>query len=166
MSNRRRAGGVLACVAGIWLGQPVGAQEVVSISFEEIDAPCVFAEQNPLSDFYEEKGVRFRGPSDIDGGGVLHRCANWTPPPRTGDNFLAFFPNFSKWKNGGVAIGPETMLFDPPITKLSVWLGAAFTDGLFLMEAFDQGENLVDNNELVTRNWAQLGVEGAGIASF
>ena len=45
---------------------------VLKISFDDVDAPCDFAETNALTSEYSGLGVNFSGPGGKDGGAILN----------------------------------------------------------------------------------------------
>lgn len=111
------------------------------ISFDDLYAPCLFIQGNPLSDQYAALGVHFQG-----SGVVLNSDSNFEGVPlsdaRGTANFLAF--------NGNVGVAPpEAVLFDSPVNffrwdfagttgnaQLSAYLGDALVGSTSITALF------------------------------
>ncbi len=125
----------------------------------------------PLTEFYAPMGVHFSGPGLGSGGAIMNDGANFGISAHSGTNFLAFnrnasYPGF--WylpAFGGTASDPETITFDDPQSKVSIWAAGSFVAHTFEMQAFGPGSNLLSTDELTTKGWKKLTVSGAGITS-
>jgi len=153
-----------ALVAGVFAFSPLaGRAQPVTIDFDDQVEPCAFIQTTALRDRYADRGVRFRGPGPLDGPAILDTCGNFNIQPHSGNNFLAFHRT-APLMGGGVATDPSIMLFDPPAFEVSIWVAGGLSEGLFGLEAYDADNNLIASDEVAAETWAQLSVEGAGIA--
>ncbi len=136
----------------------------VSIEFDDMAAPCVFAETDPLRDEYLGLGVSFSGPGPADGLAVLDECGNFGISGHSSPNFLAANCG-SVMLNGGTPWGPETLTFTETIVSCSALVGSNSGQGFTLsMDAYDVGGGLVASDTIVLAAEMQLlGVAGAGI---
>lgn len=158
-SDTRSAPAVAAALLAIvGVGGEAAAQLTTLIDFE-LNAPTVFASTGPLRDAYAAQGLLFSGPSDADGAAVLNQGGNFGIDARSGDEFLAF-NHGSSMQNGGVPRGPETILFDPPARRVSIWVaGGSGSGAAFRMDAFI-GATAVDTSSTSAQtSWVQLVVE-------
>ncbi len=135
----------------------------VEINFDDRVEPCAFIQTLPLRDRYAELGVTFEGRSPLDGPAILDTCGNFNIQPHSGKNFLAFHRT-APYPGGGVATDPSIMNFDPPAFEVSIWVAGALSEGLFALDAYDAGGNLIASDEVAAETWMQLSVQGAGIA--
>jgi hypothetical protein len=136
---------------------PLAAQ--VTIDFEDLEAPCIFVETNPLREEYASLGAHFSGPGPLDGGAVLDQCGGFGLQAHSGIAFLAFNAGASMM-NGGSASGPETIRFDQVVASASIWAGAGSAVTVTL-DAYKDNV-LVDTHTLTTQAWAELSVESSG----
>ena len=136
----------------------------VFIDFDDMTAPCVFADTGPLRDEYLGLGVSFSGPGSADGLAVLNECGNFGVSGHSSPNFLAANCG-SVMQNGGIPWGPETLTFTETIVSCSALVGSNSGQGYALsMAAYDIGGGLVASNTIVLAPEMQLlGVAGAGI---
>ncbi len=101
----------------------------VFIDFDEGSAPPAFSSTSRLSNKYADLGVTFEGASADDGGAVVdYDGGGWTFTGNSPDNFLAFNTG-SMLSGGGVAQGPETIYFDPPIVSLAMLVATSEDEG-------------------------------------
>ncbi len=105
----------------------------VFIDFDEGSAPPAFSSASRLSSKYAGLGVTFEGASVDDGGG-------WTFTGNSPDNFLAFNTG-SMLSGGGVAQGPETIYFDPPIVSLAMLVATSEDEGSDDAHTADQDDS-------------------------
>jgi len=117
------------------------ALTTVTINFDNISAPCVFASTSPLTTQYTAQGVTFAGPSGGKGGAVVNQCGNFSVSGHSAPNFLAF--------NAGVGwpVGPETLTFTNPSTSVSILAGYAGA-GTITMTAYNTGGQQVASNSI------------------
>jgi len=115
----------------------------VTINFDDVQAPCGFADANCLTDQYASLGVTFEGPDGNDGGAILNQCGNFSVDGHSTPNFLAFNVD-AGMGDGGLAKGPETLVFSPPVSNVVVSVAqGSDTPGELSIEAFDaQGGKL------------------------
>lgn len=104
----------------------------VLIDFDDLDAPTTFSSAEPLTDEYTDMGVTFTGQGE-----VLHEDGNFGISGHSSPNFLAF--------NTGAGVSPpETMLFDPPVSMVTI--GAAHSNSFTIsMTAFDENGNEIES---------------------
>ncbi|MCB2213309.1 T9SS type A sorting domain-containing protein [bacterium] len=123
----------------------------VFIDFDDLDAPSLFNDQVPLTTEYEDLGVVFQGLGEVlnDGGGFS--VSGYSAP-----NFLAF--------NTGVGANPpETLLFDPPITEISI-LGGHSSSVFIEMTAYNSGGGQVGYSSVTgTTAMQELSITGNDI---
>jgi PKD repeat protein len=135
---------------------------VVVINFDEAAAPRFFAETTPLRDEYAHLGITFAGPNANDGGAILNDSTWWPGSGHSPPNILGFNVD-ATMSNGGTPQGPQTMLFAPPISALSM-LAAGDSAGSATLDAFDGGDNLVESSTIeLTTAGVTLSVSGHGI---
>jgi hypothetical protein len=107
----------------------------VAINFENAPTAAMFVNTQRLTNQYAGVGVVFQGPGGLDGGAVVNTNGGWPLTGYSGSNFLAFNTN-ATLNGGGVPRGPETLLFSPPVS--SVTLRAATPDaGSFTLSAYN-----------------------------
>jgi Secretion system C-terminal sorting domain len=107
----------------------------VLVDFDDLDAPGLFSQAEALTTEYTDQGVTFEGMGE-----VLHEDSNFGVTGHSYPNFLAF--------NTGAAVpGPETMIFEPPISSLSLIAGST-NAGTITLDAYDASGNLVDSNSI------------------
>jgi hypothetical protein len=136
----------------------------ISIDFDDVTVPCVFAETGPIRDEDLGFGVSFSGPGPVDGAAVVDECGNFGVSGHSSPNFLAVNCN-SLMQNGGTPWGPETLTFTETIVSCSVLVASNSGQGSQLsMDAYDAGGGLVATDTIVLApNMQLLGVAGAGI---
>ncbi|MCX5638538.1 MAG: PEP-CTERM sorting domain-containing protein [Planctomycetota bacterium] len=130
------------------------------INFDDVTAPCIFADTTPLSEQYDSLGVHFHGPGGNDGGAILNQCSNFGISAASGANFLAFNRDVL-WPNGGAANDPETILFDYLMTDVSIYAAGGYGPDTFTMRAYDAADVLVDTDTITTTAWGPLSVSWA-----
>jgi len=130
------------------------------VTFDELGAhPSDFFLVNPLRDEYA--GLRFSGPSALDGGAILDQNSNFGISARSGRNFLAFnrLPA-ATMANGGRPLDPETIEFlSSPVSSVEIYCFG--TNSLnFVMEGFDSNGKLVTRSEIANNNtaWVRLAI--------
>ncbi len=135
-----------------------GAQ--VAINFDDVTAPCLFAETVALRNAYP--GVHFKARPNLDGGGIVNHCGNFDVFGYSPPNFLAF-NTVSEYVNGGVPIPPEVIAFDSPMSHVQVNVGSRF--GLnVIMWAFDSSGHRVGTSQLIMTNFLHpLSIDATGI---
>ena len=131
--------------AGTILPFPPGS---IIITFDEQNAPCLFAQTFPLRDRYASLGVEFSGPESADGGAIVNECGGFGVTGHSSPNFLAF-NIFGSFPGGGRTIGPETLIFDPPIHFAQMNLGSSEFGVPVTLEAFDRSNVLVRSTQVV-----------------
>lgn len=83
------------------------------INFDNVSAPCLFAETNALKGTFG--GAKFKGKGTKNGGAILDICSNFSVTGYSPPNFLAFNCEASL-KDGGKASLPESIMFLTPST--------------------------------------------------
>jgi hypothetical protein len=132
------------------------------IDFDEVAAPCDFAETIALTDEYSELGVYFSGPGGKDGGAILNECSSFSPTGHSSPNFLAF-STLKTLMDGGIPQGPETIAFTKSVNH--VRLHAAWNHMNITMDAYDTGNNLLDSDtDSAISSVKPMQVSAAGIA--
>lgn len=111
---------------------------------DPIDAPPFFVDATQLIDLYAPLGVRFSGPSGNNGGAILNQDGNFGVDARSGENFLAF--NREIQLGDGVFTDPETISFDTPLTRVSIFASGGFDRSTFQLDAFDINNLLVGSS--------------------
>lgn len=141
----------------------VGAIDI-QIDFDNVIAPVLFIETNPLRDEYATQGVHFRGLAENDGGAILNpNLANFGVPAYSGQNVLAF-NSLAKMANGGVPRQPEFILFDDLWKTVSIYVACTNGTDKFLLSAYDSSGKIVFFDEEKVSNkdgWVNLSVEWA-----
>ena len=92
------------------------------IDFDDSAEPCGFSETTALRNKYSAQGVVFSGPAALDGGAILNECSFFAVTGHSPPNFLAFNINGFMF-DGGIPRGPETLVFDPPVSYVQVNAG-------------------------------------------
>ena len=133
------------------------------VDFDPSFGPCLFSEIQALRDDFAPE-VRFRGPSPLDGGGVLGPCAFFLVTGITPPNVLGFNET-AQYQNGGTPRDPETILFDPPTNFVQVKVGAFIEVGYpVTLTAYDANGAVVGTDTTALDPFTQtLVVEGGGI---
>jgi hypothetical protein len=166
------------CVIGSWFSN--GTEHSFSLSGDvgcggnevcvdfELRSPCIFNDTNPLRDEYAGQGIRFRGPTSLDGGASLDQCGSFGVNARSGVDFLAFNRNHNtgvQMQNGGYPEDPETILLDSPASAVSIWVSGGAFSARWSMQAFDGSGNLLDSDAIGTSvgTYGELKVAAAGI---
>lgn len=134
------------------------------IDFDNVTAPCLFAQTVQLSELYAPMGVHFSRIGGNGGGAILNQCSSFGVAPVSGDNFLAF-NRFAQLSNGAPASDPEKILFDTLMTEVSIYAaGGSGPPSTFTLQAYDAADMLVDSETITTTGWAPLTVSwGEGI---
>ncbi|GBE30908.1 hypothetical protein BMS3Bbin04_01946 [bacterium BMS3Bbin04] len=119
------------------IGAPVSNElDEVLIDFDDFDAPSLFDDAFPLTNEYEDQGIVFDGLGE-----VLNEDSNFGVTGHSYPNFLAF--------NVGAGVpGPETMIFDPYATELSLLAGCS-NAGTITLDAYNSNNVLVDTDTIV-----------------
>ena len=137
---------------------------LTAIDFDDVAAPCVFADTTALREQYSSLGVHFTGPGVNDGGAILNMCGNFGLDARSGENFLAFNRD-SEMEDGGIPKEPETIEFDQLMRYVSIYAAGGRNVDSFTMDAYDALDNLIDTDAVATQGWAELSVSSqAGIS--
>lgn len=140
-----------------------GAAQATVIDFDtdangnSIDAPPNFLETTALTNLYAPLGVAFSGPGTLAGGAILDQLGNFGINALSGSNFLAF-NRFASLSNGSLPTDPETIRFDTPISKFSIFASGGFESNTFQLEAFDINDVLIGTTAITTvaAQWGQL----------
>ena len=86
--------------------------------------PCFFVNTVPLTKtWYKSYGIQFKGPNATDGAAVLSECSQWGITGFSGPNILAF-NCLATMSNGGKPVGPETLMFTPPVDAVQFSIGS------------------------------------------
>ena len=133
------------------------------IDFDNVSAPCLFAQTVQLSELYAPMGVHFSRIGGNGGGAILNQCSSFGVAPVSGDNFLAF-NRFAQLSNGAPASDPEKILFDTLMTEVSIYAAGGYLPSTFKIQAYDAADMPVDSDTITTTGWAPLTVSwGEGI---
>ncbi|MHC4743633.1 MAG: hypothetical protein ACYS8Z_17090 [Planctomycetota bacterium] len=144
---------------------PLPTAQTSIINFDDVSAPCVFAETTALREQYAHLGVHFSGPGQLDGGAILNMCGGFGVNARSGENFLAFNRG-AGMSDEGTPSDPETIEFDVLMENVSIYAAGGVSQDTFTMDAYDALGNLIDTDQVVTIGWAELSVSSqAGIRS-
>ena len=136
----------------------------VLIDFDDLDAPCYFADTVRLTTRYAALGVVFEGPGGNDGGAILDECSNFGVTGLSSPNFLAFNPGWTM-SDGGVPRTPEILHFDRPITYLEALVGSG-ASGTVTLAAYNADNALVDSAAVTLASaLAPIAVAGDGIVT-
>ena len=98
-----------------------------SIDFDDV-SPCGAMDTNPLRKTYKDYKVTFKGPSDSDGGIIVDECSNFSVSGYSPPNFLGFNCN-AEMENGGLARGPETVIFSTTVRTVCLKIGSNSSAG-------------------------------------
>ena len=98
---------------------PAGSQPNALVTFDDVVAPCLFAETLPLRDRYADQGAYFRGDA---GGGIVDECGNFDVTGHSSPNFLAFNDGVT-FQDGSFAAGPERIIFYTPAATVNLVAG-------------------------------------------
>lgn len=141
----------IVCVPGV-----AGA---LTITFDEFGpATSDITQAQPLRDEYASQGVRFRGPSELDGGAVLDVSSNFGTPAYSGSNFLAFNSG-ATLANKGIPQAPEIISFDNLWQTVSIYVSGGITKDRFILEAFGpDAVTSVGKKEITTYEFALLSI--------
>jgi len=120
----------------------------VVINFDEFSAPCNFSETVRLTNRYAALGVVFAGPGGLDGGAALNQCGVFGVSGHSTPNFLAFNATVAMG-DGGLARGPETLIFSNALASFSLRAGSG-PSGPATLLAYNT------NNLLIASNYVQL----------
>ncbi len=135
----------------------------ITIDFDDVTAPPVFASTTALIDRYASLGVTFEGPGGRSGGAILNEGGNFGVSARSGSNFLAFNRN-AGLSGGGTASDPETIRFDTLASEVAIYAAGGGT-ATFTMSAYDLLDNLVANDTVSASTWGRMSVSWpAGIS--
>lgn len=137
----------------------------VFIDFDDAEQPCTFMRTTALTTAYAGLGVTFEGPAGLDGGAILHECGNFGVTGHSSPNFLAF-NSVGLCADGGVARGPETLHFSPPVTQVSMLVAIGYGGGPepVSLRAYDASNALVSGQSVLPQPFVQLlSVHGPGI---
>jgi hypothetical protein len=134
------------------------------ITFDDVTAPCFFADTTRLTDQYAGLGVIFEGPGGNDGGAILNECGGFNVTGHSSPNFLAFNTGLSL-SDGGIPKGPETIYFNTTVSEVQAIVGSSSSAGQTLtMAAYDAESVLVDSVDVVlAAQMKPINVAGEGI---
>ena len=106
------------------------------IDFDDFVAPSAFIDTVRLTSRYQDMGVTFEGPGGNDGGAILDVIAGgFGVTGQSGLNTIAFNLD-ATLMDGGIATGPETILFDPAVEHVQINAGHRL-GGTVTLECFD-----------------------------
>lgn len=164
----RRACGRMAAWALMVFGVCATGRSATLITFDTdafgnpLAAPALFLETTALRDLYAPLGVHFLGPSALDGGAILNASGGFGVPALSGSNFLAFNTT-AVMADGGIARGPETVLFDEAQFEVSFMLAGGFLNETFVLSVYDETDQLLGSQEHTVFDWRQIRFQIAGI---
>ncbi|HVN03494.1 MAG TPA: hypothetical protein VMT86_03690 [Bryobacteraceae bacterium] len=136
---------------------------ISGVNFDNINAPCYFADTNPLRG--QEQGAGFITPIP-SGGAVLNECSNFGLYPVSAPNFLAFNTSV-RYADGGVAALPELILVGSSKSSVSMWVSGGDHPG-FPISAIalnSSGAMIGMVNATTTTAWAQLTINASGVSA-
>jgi hypothetical protein len=143
-------------VAGPSWGASVTINFDTTATGSPLVAPSHFIDTTPLTQAYSSLGVHFSGQ-----GSILNAASNFGIQPRSGSNFLAF--------NGSAGYGPpETISFDAPQFRVSMFVASGGPAADYSLQAFDGTGALLNTTTLhlgSSNTYSLLSVDGAGIRS-
>ena len=122
-----------------------------TINFDDVGAPCLFANQTPLTNQYSSLGVNFNG---VGGNPmeVLNQCGNFGFNARSGENFLAY-------NLAAPTANSELLSFTlgTNINSVSIW-GASNQSGTMQLLGYDALNNLIASSSAFngSTSWQQL----------
>ena len=119
---RARFAAVLVVAAGVLVLSQIVFAQTTTLTFDDVTAPCGFADTGPLTTEYALQGVTFAGPVAGSGGAVLNSCSNFGVTGYSAPNFVAFNTG-ADYLPGGTAAGPETITFASPPSRVSMDVG-------------------------------------------
>jgi hypothetical protein len=156
----------VASLIPLTAAQNVGADTGgLLINFDDVTAPCVFADTVALREEYAAQGVHFLAPAPLDGGGRLDECGNFGVSGHSSPNFLAFNKD-ALYSDGGVPKSPQGVLFDSTYSRVQVKAGSVFPKK-FYMRAFDAGGTLIGSAQITLTSAVQaVSISAAGIRSI
>jgi uncharacterized repeat protein (TIGR01451 family) len=134
------------------------------INFDDLAAPCFFGSTVRLTNRYSSLGVTFAGPAGNNGGAILDQCGSFSVSGFSSPNFLAF-NSAATLTNSGVPCGPETLSFNPPVSRVSMLVGSSSYAGYTLtVQAFNASNVLASStNVILSSIMSPAVVSGAGI---
>jgi len=136
-----------------------GSASAGVVTFDELGArPSSFIDVNPLRNEYA--GLRFSGPSALDGGAILDQAGNFGINARSGRNFLAFNRlAVATMKNGGQPIDPETIEFlSAPVLSVEIYCYSK-SAATFKMDGFDNmGALVTTSSTSFGADWVKLSI--------
>jgi hypothetical protein len=157
----------VATLATLALSPPAALAGSRSITFDDFDAETLFVNSDgPLRDRYASFGLHFTGPAANDGGAVLD-VSSFSVTGESVPNALAFNTGvtYTATQGGGVARGPETIMFDTPIHAASIRAGQA-AGGTVRLTAFDGATPVSTNFQTAQAALQTLDVAAARITSL
>ncbi len=137
------------------------------IDFDDLAEPCGFSSTTALRNKYAGQGVTFDGPAARDGGGILDQCGGFGANAHSGSNFLAFNRGaVGAYSDGGTPTDPQTILFSPAVSGVSLWVSGGGGSTSFRMLAYDASGNTIDADSETSPagGWIEMNVAAAGIA--
>jgi hypothetical protein len=146
----------------LWAASPALAG-TRTINFDDVTAPTLFADTEPLTDRYAALGVTFSGPEEGAGGAILDATSfmiTGESPP----NFLAFSSS-ANYTSGKPADGPGTITFASPIHSASINAGQS-SGGTVTVTAFDGSIPVSSSFRTSAQAVATLSVQAARITSL
>lgn len=144
----------IVALAGLVAAAPASAGV---IDFDGTDAPALFSDTVPLTDFYAPLGVAFSGVGAL-GGSILNQAAEFGFMARSGTDFLALNTEAGTAKT-------ERISFTSAQNLVSIY-AATSEEGTFTMTAFDGAGNvLAFASQVATREWQALTLSHVGIRS-
>ena len=133
------------------------------INFDDLAAPCAFADTVRLTDRYSALGVTFAGPGGLDGAAVVNQCGGWNITGHSPPNFLAFNTG-ATLGDGGIPTGPETLHLDTPVAEVRMLAGVGSGTGTITVQAFDASDVLVSSRtNTLTPTLSPITLSGGGI---
>jgi hypothetical protein len=102
--------------------EPTGSR--VTLTFENRHKVCAFTGSQPLREEYASYGVHFGGATATTGGAILHQCAGFGVPARSGKHFLAF----NKDASVPYPVPPERVHFDALQRKVHLYAATGSSD--------------------------------------
>jgi hypothetical protein len=155
--HRLILGAILVGLASVtWPGGALAATR--TINFDDVTAPGLFNDTEPLTDRYAGLGVTFAGPAAGEGGAILNESGGFGVSGHSAPNFLAF-------NNGTYAKGPETISFATPIHSATIKAGQG-SGGTVTVTAFDGATPVSSSFRTSAPALAELNVSAARITSL
>ena len=134
-----------------------------TINFDDVTAPTLFADAEPLTDRYAALGVIFSGPEEGAGGAILD-ASSFMITGESPPNFLAFSSS-ANYASGKPADGPGTITFASPIHSASINAGQS-SGGTVTVTAFDGSIPVSSSFRTSAQAVATLSVQAARITSL